>query len=409
MFGLTERLPVLISLVRLLSQFSIEVLAAYMCWTASSSGVEQTFSKVERSHLHRGNGKSDSFRRAVVGLTCDHGSNSQKDQEIISTARALFSSGRSFCAKNKLCGRRVRLDKGAKKTQQVEEKPKTEAAWLRKRKAAVENVVAQTPKRQKTEVQPVRPDGFTPKMVEEAKRQEGAVVKRRIEAFFDGHLLDEEKPKQKEIQKRVADQKARDVARLKEETQLQVLRDMVTDNRDKHFFLKMVQGKDIWMDQATPTERQRLLNLGANTVNTDLEKAKIFLVTSSNPEVRAQWHAALKGGLLMSREILDNGSSPSGFAISFEGAMKMKKMKLHMTPTFQRKQVHLADLLRRTASQSWSQWTFVEATKAETVLCQTSEKHQHRPTSKRRVFQAQAFLDYVSRLSRIPASSGRFT
>ena len=47
------------------TRFSCEIL----CWTTSSSGVEQTFSKVERCHLHRGNGQNDVFRRAVVGLT----------------------------------------------------------------------------------------------------------------------------------------------------------------------------------------------------------------------------------------------------------------------------------------------------------------------------------------------------
>ena len=84
-----------------------------LCWTTSSSGVEQTFSKVERCHLHCGNGQNDVFRRAVVGLTSAdpdskvvHG-----DEAVISSARALCSAGRSRQTRNNAAGRKQRLDK----------------------------------------------------------------------------------------------------------------------------------------------------------------------------------------------------------------------------------------------------------------------------------------------------------
>ena len=127
-----------------------------LCWTTSSSGVEQTFSKVERCHLHRGNGQNDVFRRAVVGLTSAdpdskvvHG-----DEAVISSARALCSAGRSRQTRNNAAGRKQRLDKDTGKFKVKASAaatppggtrrgvPQTEAAWLRRRRAELDAVIS---------------------------------------------------------------------------------------------------------------------------------------------------------------------------------------------------------------------------------------------------------------------------
>ena len=159
-----------------------EVLSAYLCWTTSSSGVEQTFSKVERCHLHRGNGQNDAFRRAVVGLTSAdpdskvvHG-----DEAVISSARALFSAGRSRQTRNNAAGRKQRLDKGTGKFKVKASAaatprggtrrgvPQTEAAWLRRRRAELDAVIS-TPQ-PKSQSQNQSNAEWTPDMEKEKKR-----------------------------------------------------------------------------------------------------------------------------------------------------------------------------------------------------------------------------------------------
>ena len=111
-----------------------------MAWSASTSSVEQTFSKIEHNHLQRGRAHAthgDTFRRSVVGLTSHEGMTELSDAQLISKARLMYCAGRSWFARSKDDGRRVRFDSGS----QQKQRKNTEAEFLRKRKRDVQEVV----------------------------------------------------------------------------------------------------------------------------------------------------------------------------------------------------------------------------------------------------------------------------
>ena len=82
------------------------VLAVYMAWTCSSSGVEQMFSKLKRSLVEGANGRADTDRRicAVAGTTPDK----VLDEMLLKDAQAIYvrlsKSGKTRTA------RRARID-----------------------------------------------------------------------------------------------------------------------------------------------------------------------------------------------------------------------------------------------------------------------------------------------------------
>ena len=69
-----------------------QVLSAYLAFAASSSGVEQHFSKVDRCHLERGSSANDTFCRSVIALA-DNG-NEASDKQLLERAREIFAEGR---------------------------------------------------------------------------------------------------------------------------------------------------------------------------------------------------------------------------------------------------------------------------------------------------------------------------
>ncbi|CAJ1400375.1 unnamed protein product [Effrenium voratum] len=280
-----------------------EVLSAYLCWTTSSSGVEQTFSKVERCHLHRGNGQNDAFRRAVVGLTSAdpdskvvHG-----DEAVISSARALFSAGRSRQTRNNAAGRKQRLDKGTGKFKVKASAAATPRGGTRRRRAELDAVIS-TPQ-PKSQSQNQSNAEWTPDMEKEKKRLGKVSEQLRVEAHGDGYLLDEEKPSEQNVVAQARRDATNDRKRKREETNRANLWHMAQEKKDFAFFSGLVTGADVWIPQPTLQERHKLISWGAHRVSSELEGCSVFVVNHEDPEPRARWHALLKGKTLLSRAV----------------------------------------------------------------------------------------------------------
>ena len=156
-------------------------MAAFVAWTASSSGCEQMFSHLKRSPAELASSRQDTDRRLAIVI----GSDSQFDDEIIRIGRELYGrllpSGRC-----RTSARRPRIDLGRDGKERVDSKK----AWVRKRKAAVdaaakEEAELRTPQR--------RPPVELPEsLAKEVCRQETLLKKRKAEAFLEGTLLQSE-------------------------------------------------------------------------------------------------------------------------------------------------------------------------------------------------------------------------
>ncbi len=202
----------------------LRVLAAYMAWTTSSSGVEQHFSKVERSQLDRHPGGPDTERRAVIAL--GRGACSQANNlSLCEVARGIFVEVRPGMARQRA---RTRLDKGVERPSSLRQD--TEVAWKRRRRAEVDEAVARTtttPSKQARAVaSPVssekrRRELPKDRVEKEKLKQRRLCFRRRVEAQADGLLLDDEMVAEKEVTKRAKqNQKLDERRRLKFEAQL---------------------------------------------------------------------------------------------------------------------------------------------------------------------------------------------
>ena len=299
------------------------MLSAYVSFTASSSGVEQHFSKVDRCHLERGNGNCDSFRRSVIALADD--GNEASDQTLVESARRIYAEGRQRLSQP----RRKRRDAGVQRASSgdLEDKSglKTEADWLRKRRRDLDEAVTETPPPKRAATM-----DFTPEMEREAKHLKGVLEKRRMEAQANGSLLNSEKTSAKNVEAWQNRLRQEDAKRIGTQTRKQEFWDMAGQRKPRDHFEKMLAGKTVWLGREVQNLRQACLNYGVHAVTSELSAANVFLVDSLNPEKKAQWAAALQGGTLISQTVLEP-QAPGIFALHFRRGTA-EKCVLHMTP-----------------------------------------------------------------------------
>ena len=119
------------------------LLRAHACWTTSSSGVEQAFSKAQRSQgaKHFGSKAAESERRAMVSLTYTD-SSATPLALVVDKARELYASKVSrHLGQHK--GKR--FDKGVKRGPRTKLAGKlVEKTWINRRRASVKAAAAQS-------------------------------------------------------------------------------------------------------------------------------------------------------------------------------------------------------------------------------------------------------------------------
>ena len=379
-----------------------QVVAAYLCFTASSSGIEQAFSQLDRCHLQRGRRRvgGDAFRRSWLALTYQ-GDNSQ-DKTVIQEARMLFAANSRGPSKRKHTSR---LDKGAKGK---EKNIKSEASWLRKRKAALGEAIKVTPSAGSA---PIEQSQLPPEMKKECQHLEGQILKRKIEAFQDGYILPGEEPSAASVAAHVKKTRLNDQCRAQDDKRQSALQGMVTNTLDLNAIHREMQGKIVWFPGCNPFELQRTLSLGAHSVeSTSLDHASVFVV-SDTPQPRAQWHAVLRGGMLLSRGFLSPSSS--GFCMVYASALESKRI-LFLTENFQQKHPQVCACLTTLGgrSQHWQVHAGggVPASRPGnlvTVLCEDHEKNRYKAKNTS-IYSAKQFLHRLLSKFCIREKSGRW-
>eukprot|EP00438_Fugacium_kawagutii_P002479 Skav225633 [mRNA] locus=scaffold1513:165191:167925:- [translate_table: standard] len=385
------------------------VLATYLSFTASSSSVEQTFSKVDRCHLHRGNGSQDAFRRSLIGLVSHEGTNAVKDAEIIEEARTLFSEGRVNASMNKASGRNSRLDKGTKRQGK---RQGTETAWLEKRRVSVARAVRQSSGGSAPEdLVPLEIEKLPEDMQKKCSKLQEQVQKRKIEAHLDGYLLEEEeKPGEKEVQDYKRKRTQYDKERVKQKQEVALCFEAVTGKKDRTFVHSIIQGANVWCHGATEEERNHLLNLGAKRVSENLTASTVFMVKGDHPEPRAQWHALVANGTLISRCFLDRDGLGLGHMVSYMSTSILRqKLAIFMTENFKAKNNELVSLLHSVKDRHPTcQWRFLDAlgTRHIVLVALSEQDNKDLPKSQRSIYTSMTFLRKLQMKTWQPQKSG---
>ncbi|CAL1162991.1 unnamed protein product [Cladocopium goreaui] len=275
----------------------IQVMAAYQCWTAATSGVEQQFSKLKRSPVELSNASVDTDRRLAIVMGDGQARSPAVQPEVIQAARriyaSLLSSGRSRPRT------KPRFDCG------VTGKVKTGsfANWNRTRKKALLEAV------QKCETPPRKPSELL-----------------TAEALADGCLLPDE---------------------VTQEVQEEALR-LTKANRQglsgpAWCCSKMEGGK-------AQAVSQSLTAHGVATRTQDLRQAKLFVVSNFvRVQRKVRFMAALSGSVLMSASAL---LGAGGVKLTFHPGQEIQ-VAIFVTDTFKAEEPGMTLLLREACARGW--------------------------------------------------------
>ena len=374
------------------------MISAYFCFTASSSGVEQAFSQLDRCHLQNGRRRvgADAFRRSLQALSFQ--SDKAAHSKIIEDARVLFAAGRIEYKKNRGQGRKVRLDCGVR----GKERNTSEAAWLRKRKLAVEGAVQSLPSAGSA-APDIQMGDLPEQMQKECRRLQAATVKRLCEAKDDNYLLPGEDPTEEQMKDWKQKRKENDKKNRSREAEIKSGQLMVTKPIEYRLIGSYLQGAVLWFPQANLLERQVALNFGAHVLTDSLENASVFVVTDDTPEPRAQWYAVLTGGTLLSRSFF---SQKAGFCVMYKAAIQEPEV-LYLSEKFQSKHPPLAAALTHLSGQITSKWKVIRGSLDEAracskkfvCLCKDSEDKKTHKKNGLQVHTAASFLRKIQNSS----------
>ena len=145
-----------------------------------------------------------------------------------------------------------------------------------------------------------------------------------------------------------------------------------TERKGRFFFEQKINGQNVWLESPNRDQIQKLVAWGANSVSSDLEESTVYLVSNSDPQPRAFWHAVLKGGVVMNEGLLEVQSAV--FSIGFCKPAVNKKKKIYFSPELCAKRSQAYQFLQNHCNKGTNSWENSDLTSAHMVLCLESEK-----------------------------------
>ena len=228
-----------------------QVLCGYFTWSASTSGVEQLFSKIKRSPVELASASVDTDRRLAIVMGDDAQGMKSDEDTLITEAQKLYV-GLLRSGKARASAKTRRLNAGSKrKLRPLPGKKKTEAQWHRRRRAAV----ARATRDDAELVTPPRraPVELPQSLQKETDRQRTQAGKRKAEAFLDGYLLDEEitDSVRQVARDQLRGNNASDAKRRKAWTTYEETRIMANEMQTRQWALRDLP-TNVWLDKTEP-------------------------------------------------------------------------------------------------------------------------------------------------------------
>ena len=335
-----------------------QVIAAFVAWTAASSGCEQMFSHLKRSPAELASSRGDTDRRLAVIIVSDP----QFDNEIVERAQKLYGkllrSGRARTAK-----RQPRINcrrEGA-------EKPESKRSWIRARKKAVDAAAEEhaqlcTPER--------RPAVELPEsLAKEVAKQKAQEKKRKAEAFLEGSLLAKEVTAdvRLEAEKRLKIEESNDRNRHKQYVTITAAAQLAAKPQSRQWALKDLPSSVFLLEPFADRIflERRLQASGVDTFAQDVKAAKL-LIGPESVEAVSRTHrllASVFGCTLLSASVL---RGTGGYKIAFQAGVE-EKARVFCTNSFKTEAPALTLVVREACSrgQGWTATSFEEARKKD--------------------------------------------
>lgn len=354
------------------------VLASYLAWTASSSGVEQLFSTLKASPTEQSKSSGavlDTDRRTAVAMGDCQVREAKVAAEIVSEARRLYCTLlRSGISRTNT---QQRFDKGRTSTTG---RKGSHAQWDRDRKESLATALKDLTTPPRAATAPMR----TESAVKERDLQRSKAFKRKAEALTDGLLLPDEVTPALECaaKKMVKNNKQNDRQRKKKRLDYLTEYEMASTKKPSGWACDGLQGP-VWLDprlgEKTQAVQQKLHTLGVtsqsqarlayhlfqcflivllvfscplfiNRSGQDMQQAKL-LVLANFGQVgdSVKITAALQGAVVLSAAVL---FGKGGVKLTFNGGLCIEAA-VSVTQEFKVEQPDLTALLRVACANGW--------------------------------------------------------
>ena len=364
---------------------ALPVLQRYMTWIASSSGVEQNFSKAERARVDR---TPASETTEVINLTPLLNSRPEERTQVCARAQEIYAA--TFgCTRPHRCS--TRLDKGIKRKSRLSSHG-SEAEWLRRRRLAVKDATQDrlgatdgtlrsqgtimcidddggTLRAQGTilgNADHARPAQWCAAHEKELQYQMRKKQARLVEAFRDGVLLQHEEG-DVGILLDIKVEKDKEADRRHLQTERRVQRKLGMLHRDLDW--QQLANIKAWCLPSKPSTTTDNISeaLAKKGVNTTLDKmeARLFVVDNlEQPGNRIQWLVALHGGWLVtvSRVLVNKGAF-----VKYMRAVSQRRL-VYMTLSFYQQHPPIAEIVAGACASPGTKWR----------LLHTKEEYLHR-------------------------------
>jgi len=318
-----------------------QVVAAYVAFTASSSGCEQMFSGLKRSPAELASSRLDTDKRLAVVV----GGDAQFDGMVVAKARelsgTLLRSGRA-----RSTTRAPRIDRGRAGL----ERPDSHRVWLRKRKEAVDKAAQEdqdlcTPHRR-----PVL--ALTESLQKEVDKQEALSKKRKAEAFLEGTLLEKDVTDEIRIaaQKKIGLDQANDKQRHKNCVRILQAVEMTQKKQTQAWALRNLPQPALLTQTGNEKNilQRALKQAGVSTFVQDMREAKLLVVDQVQAMTRTQrLLSAVMGCVVLSASTLRGAG---GVKLTFHAGVE-KRVRLFLTDAFKRENAALTLVVREAVAR----------------------------------------------------------
>ena len=334
----------------------LPVLQRFMAWTSSSSGVEQSFSRAERSMVDR-TPASETTEAANLKPIMDK--RPEERDDVCGRAQEIYAS---LFGVTRIHDNVPRIDLGIRRMAMRQRG--SEAAWLRRRRSAVATAAKECTLAHASDAMEdgTRPEGWNQHHEKELQCQMAKKKRREIEALRDGVLLpaNQDAETTQMLEETIAREKKAD-QRLLQETRRAMLKVGVL-----HRLVDWPSMRNLtaWSDD--PNVRDKLTEQGITTTS-DKTQARLFVVESlDNPGERIQWMVALHGGWLMTSKQVLTGR---GAFVKYTSATS-KRRDVYISRAFYQQHAPFAKIV--VDACSGTRWTLLQSRE---MYCQRLENN----------------------------------
>jgi hypothetical protein len=326
------------------------VLARYLGWTCATSAVEQGFSVGLRALGFQRGSMKEGAEETAMRFAC-YKPDPREVDEVITRARSLweecFGTPRSSGC---------RVDAGVPRHKTIDG---TEAAWLRQRRAAANAVGREGASEQGLVGKTPLPIELTERQEKELERQRKQQNKRRMEAYTDGLLLqDEITPDLEEGARILAKRtKAADaglrILWQKRQATVTARRQLVLQPRSRVWVDEDVKERDLVLEKL----RRHQVCI-SNNDEVGASNAVFVVSDPASPNNCIHWAAGLTGACVVPADTVLSATMIGAF-LQYHALVQRgtRRTLLWMSNKFQEKHPKLSRIVQAACAAEGSQWT----------------------------------------------------